>query len=115
MLHSWNSIPWEQMNPDIERQVIHTGQMTLSHLRIKAGGVVPRHHHPNEQCTLMVSGRLRFVFDDRTVECGPGEVVEIPPHAPHRVEALEDTEVFDLFTPPREDWKSGNDAYLRQK
>jgi quercetin dioxygenase-like cupin family protein len=38
----------------------------------------------------------------------------IPPHAPHEVEALEDTVVLDIFTPAREDWIRGDDAYLRR-
>jgi hypothetical protein len=33
---------------------------------------------------------------------------------PHAVEALEDTDVLDTFTPVREDWKNGDDAYLRK-
>ena len=39
--------------------------------------------------------------------------MEIVPHLPHRVVALEDSTVFDLFAPVREDWLKGNDAYLR--
>jgi hypothetical protein len=38
----------------------------------------------------------------------------IPPHLPHRVEALEETLATDLFTPGREDWLRGDDAYLRK-
>jgi hypothetical protein len=30
------------------------------------------------------------------------------------VEALEDTVALDIFTPAREDWISGDDAYLRR-
>jgi hypothetical protein len=30
------------------------------------------------------------------------------------VEALEDTVVLDIFTPAREDWIRGDDAYLRR-
>lgn len=44
----------------------------------------------------------------------PGEVLRIPPHLPHSAEALEDCIVVDLFSPPREDWKRGDDAYLRR-
>jgi quercetin dioxygenase-like cupin family protein len=43
-----------------------------------------------------------------------GEVMVIPPNAAHLVEALEDSEVFDLFSPIRSDWLSGDDAYLRK-
>jgi hypothetical protein len=30
------------------------------------------------------------------------------------VEALEDTVALDIFTPAREDWIRGDDAYLRR-
>ena len=30
-------------------------------------------------------------------------------------EALEDTDNLDIFAPPRQDWITGNDAYLRSK
>jgi hypothetical protein len=33
---------------------------------------------------------------------------------PHGVEALEDTDVLDTFTPVREDWVTGDDSYLRK-
>jgi quercetin dioxygenase-like cupin family protein len=42
-----------------------------------------------------------------------GEVLVIPPHVPHSAEALEDTIDLDIFTPPRQDWIAGTDAYLR--
>jgi hypothetical protein len=40
-------------------------------------------------------------------------VLAIPPHLPHRVEALVDSLSLDIFNPPREDWLSGTDTYLR--
>ena len=43
-----------------------------------------------------------------------GEVLQIPPHVPHSAEALEDCIVVDLFSPLREDWIRGDDAYLRK-
>ncbi len=33
---------------------------------------------------------------------------------PHSAEALEDTLVIDVFTPPRRDWEQKQDAYLRE-
>jgi len=43
-----------------------------------------------------------------------GESLVIPPNVPHGVVALEDTVVTDVFTPRREDWIAGDDAYLRR-
>jgi ribosomal protein L16 Arg81 hydroxylase len=42
-----------------------------------------------------------------------GEVLVIPPHLPHTAVALEDTLDVDIFSPPRQDWIDGSDAYLR--
>ncbi|MBK5293636.1 MAG: cupin domain-containing protein [Acidobacteriia bacterium] len=114
ILHRWNQIEKEQMNPSFSRQVIHTERMTIAQVFLKKGSVVPRHHHENEQVTLLQQGRLRFVFDDGERLLEGGEAMQIPPHAPHEVIAIEDSVAFDLFDPVRADWLRGDDAYLRR-
>jgi quercetin dioxygenase-like cupin family protein len=74
---------------------------------------VPEHAHENEQITYILEGRLRFALGEETVDVAAGEVLTIPPNVPHAAEALEDTLDVDVFTPPREDWLTGTDAYLR--
>jgi quercetin dioxygenase-like cupin family protein len=113
-VHDWNSLPWEEMNPHFSRQVVHTAQATVAQLRLKQGGHVPLHHHVNEQISMVHTGRLLFRLAGREVEVGPGETLEIPPDVPHSVDVLEDCTVTDIFTPRREDWLTGNDAYLRK-
>jgi quercetin dioxygenase-like cupin family protein len=113
-LHRWNDIPVEQLNPLLARQVVHTERITMSLLRLKKGAVVPRHQHENEQITTLEEGRLRFVFDDKECDLAAGETLEIPSNVPHSVEALEDSLALDLFAPVREDWRRGDDAYLRR-
>jgi len=112
--HHWSEIPREQLNPDCARQVIHTDRMTIARLSLRAGAVVPRHNHENEQVTMLQSGKLKFIFDDREEILEAGQCLQIPSHAPHRVDALEDSEAIDLFAPVREDWLRGDDAYLRK-
>jgi quercetin dioxygenase-like cupin family protein len=43
-----------------------------------------------------------------------GQSLAIPSNVPHKVVALEDTVVVDVFSPVREDWLRGDDAYLRK-
>lgn len=109
----WNNIPREELNPSLVRQVIHTSQMTIARLELRAGGAVPVHAHVNEQVSMVLTGRLKFTVDGREVLVGPGQVLELPPNVPHGVEVLEDAIVLDVFTPPRQDWITGDDAYLR--
>lgn len=113
-LHEWNRVPKEQLSELLARQVIHGENLTVARIYLAKGAVVPRHSHENEQITVLIEGRLRFVFDDESKSVVPGQVMEIPPHAAHRVEALEDSLAMDLFAPRREDWIRGDDAYLRR-
>lgn len=113
-LHRWNEIAVEEMNPYFFRKVAHTAQMTIAQLDLKKGGHVPLHHHINEQVSMVHTGKLIFHMNGQDIEVGPGESLEIPPNVPHSVDVLEDSIVTDLFTPRREDWLTGNDAYLRK-
>ena len=63
---------------------------------------------------MMEQGALRFVLAGEEVILKAGQVLRIPPHVPHSAEALEDSIAVDLFSPVREDWLRGDDAYLRK-
>ena len=113
--YNWNTITEEKMNPQFSRQVIHTAQMTVAQVWLAKGCIVPTHRHISQQVTMLRSGSLLYESEagDRLV-LQPGDVLVIPPDLPHRFEALEDSTGTDLFTPAREDWIRGDDAYLRK-
>jgi quercetin dioxygenase-like cupin family protein len=112
-LFNWARIDEEQLNPNISRKVVHAERMTICRIRLKKGAVVPLHSHENEQITMVESGSLRFVFPDGERVVHAGDLLPIPPNVPHKVETLEDAIAIDLFSPVREDWIRGDDAYLR--
>jgi quercetin dioxygenase-like cupin family protein len=62
---------------------------------------------------MLQTGKLVFFMEGDEVEVNAGEMLNIPPHIPHKVEALEDSVAIDLFSPARDDWQRGDDAYLR--
>jgi quercetin dioxygenase-like cupin family protein len=109
----WDAAPVEQLNDKIGRQMLNGDAMTLARIILTSGAVVPEHEHEHEQIATVLSGRLRFWLAGEEVVLGAGESLLIPGHAPHRVEALEDSVVLDAFAPRREDWIRGDDAYLR--
>lgn len=113
-LHRWNDIEEEALNASLRRRVIHTARLTIARLNLKQGCIVPSHSHENEQVSTVESGRLKFISPEGEIEVGAGESLEIPSHVPHSVVALEDSVAIDLFAPRREDWISGDDAYLRR-
>ena len=85
-------------------------RMMVNRLRLEAGLEVPTHAHDNEQIVLVLRGRLRLHVgtDEREVILSDDEAYVLPANVPHRAEALEDCEVFDLFSPPTE--STGIDA-----
>jgi quercetin dioxygenase-like cupin family protein len=110
---NWDRLEEEQLNPLLSRKAIHTAGMTVARIRLRKYAVVPAHAHANAQLTMLQSGSLRFVLDGKEVVLRAGDMLDIPPHASHSVEALEDSVAVDVFAPPREDWQRGDDAYLR--
>jgi unsaturated pyranuronate lyase len=110
---NWGSEPVEWLTEGIGRQHVHTDELTVARIVLRAGAVVPSHRHPSEQVANVVEGRLRFVVAGVERIVAAGESVIVPGNEPHEVEALEDAVVFDVFAPPRTDWQQGDDAYLR--
>lgn len=114
--YRWDDIPAEQLKKGLSRKLITGDRMMIAHVYFESGEEVPRHSHDNEQVTYILSGALRFWFgaaDEQEVTVRAGEVVIIPSSVPHRAVALEATLDVDIFAPPRQDWLSGTDAYLR--
>jgi quercetin dioxygenase-like cupin family protein len=111
---SWKTMEIEKLNDKLSRQMISGENATVSQLLLKKGAVVPRHSHVNEQYSWITSGALKFVFDDREIVLGAGDVLVIPANTPHGAVALEDTVDIDFFAPRREDWIRKEDSYLRK-
>jgi quercetin dioxygenase-like cupin family protein len=111
----WNSVELEKLNPLLERQFVVGGELMLARVLLKKGCVVPMHSHINEQITYILEGALKFNIDGKEIVVSAGEVLCIPPNMPHEAIALADTVDLDVFNPPRQDWISKSDAYLRRQ
>jgi quercetin dioxygenase-like cupin family protein len=109
----WNQVEREKLNDLIDREMVVGDKIMLARVFLKKGAHVPEHHHHNEQVTYILEGALKFAIDGREIVVRAGEVLCIPSDMPHEAWALEDTLDLDVFTPPREDWLSKADDYLR--
>lgn len=102
--HSWADLPMDAPMPNLERRRVIGAQAMISHIRLQRGFVLGMHQHDNEQFVCVLRGRIRFTLGGaeggRKVDVGPGEVLHLPGSTPHAAEALEDTEVLDIFSPP---------------
>jgi quercetin dioxygenase-like cupin family protein len=112
---NWDKIPAERLNDKFVRKLAWDGKIMIGQTLVEKGYVVPLHSHDNQQVTFVTDGLWRFKLEGKTVDVGPNEMIFIPANVSHTAEALETLVAYDVFTPPREDWINGDDAYLRAK
>lgn len=70
--------------------------------------------HPHEQIVWMLKGRMDFRIGNERRAMTAGDVAVIPGDTEHEGFFPEDTEVVDVFSPPREDFLAGGTpSYMR--
>ncbi len=109
----WSDVQEEKMNEKITRKLAVGQNEMVGRLHLVEGAVVPPHKHLAEQVTMVMSGSLRFTIGGRDYTVKAGEVLIVPPNVVHSAVALEDADDIDCFSPLREDWLTGDDAYLK--
>ena len=115
VIHTWNTIKEDALNPLAGRKALHGKMITLARFRFDKGNKVAMHHHANDQITTVASGSVRMTCGEEEFVLKAGDMVVVPPDVPHGNEALEDTVIIEIFSPVRQDWITGDDSYLRQK
>jgi unsaturated pyranuronate lyase len=113
----WVDVAEEQVKVDLTRRLISAERIMLATVELERGCIVPKHAHVHEQISYVLDGHLRLLVGEdggETYDVRAGEVVILPSNVPHAAEAMADTRVLDVFSPPREDWLNKTDSYLRR-
>jgi unsaturated pyranuronate lyase len=110
---SWEKIESEPMLAGLQRQMLNGEKLSLARMAFEPGTKVPRHHHANEQITIIAAGTMLLIMDDGEITLNKGEMILIPGNVPHGAVALEETVSIEIFAPRREDWIKKDDSYLR--
>lgn len=107
-LHTWDSIEPDRPLPAIERRRVIGERMMISQVRLSPGFEVASHRHENEQHVVMISGRCVFGLGEigtpeyHELEMRGGQVLELPANVWHSCRALEDSLIYDVFSPVSE-------------
>jgi quercetin dioxygenase-like cupin family protein len=108
-------LPEEQVTDKISRRMLTGERGMIVWWSMKAGAHAAAHRHPHEQIFWMLSGRMDFRLGDERRSCRAGDVAVIPSGVEHEAWFPEDTEVVDVFSPPREDFLTGEaPVYMRR-
>ena len=107
-----NDLPEEKVGEKITRRILVGEKEMVVFWKMKAGARAAMHQHPHEQIFWVLAGKMEFTLGGEKRTCVAGDLGLIPGNTPHEAYFVEDTEVIDIFAPPRGDMFTGGDAYL---
>jgi quercetin dioxygenase-like cupin family protein len=100
-----SQLPEKEIKQGFKARFVHTEQTTLGFWTAEKGAVLPMHAHFHEQVTQVLKGKFEMTIDGKTQIYGKGDLVVIPSNVIHGGVALTDCQIFDIFSPVREDYK----------
>ncbi|MCP4632268.1 MAG: cupin domain-containing protein [candidate division Zixibacteria bacterium] len=103
-----NELPELQISEGILAHAVNTQTVTVLHVQIKAGSLLPEHVHYNEQVINVIAGELELTVEGKVHRLVPGVVMVLPPNVPHSGRAVTDVKVVDVFHPAREDFRGSS-------
>src|SRR5262249_46205896 len=107
-------LPWERITDKIERRVLAGKHGMIVWWKIKAGAHAGAARPPPQQNVLVLKGEMEFPLRNERRSMIGGDVAVIPGDIEHEGFFPEDTEVVDIFAPPREDFLAGGTpSYMR--
>jgi quercetin dioxygenase-like cupin family protein len=104
---SLSAIPSEQINEKTFRKFVSGEQCMLVWWSGKAGSDFTPHSHPHEQIVWVTKGKLKIRIGKEEKVMTAGDVAIIPGGFEHAGSYVEDSEILDVFAPPREDFLAG--------
>jgi quercetin dioxygenase-like cupin family protein len=96
-----------EMLPGVYRRTMGTtDEAMLCEFFLKREAIVPPHSHLNDQVGYVVFGRVEFRIGEERRICLPGDSYAIPGGITHSARALVDSLLIDVFSPPRDDYRT---------
>lgn len=105
-LYRWDDVAQDNPIALLDRKRIEGEKIMLAKVTLHEGCHVATHTHENEQFACVISGKVRFRIgvdsspDSYEVVLGGGDILHLPSNLPHGVDALEETHILDLLSPP---------------
>ncbi len=98
----------EPIAPGRARYLAHTANLMVVVIDFEDGPAAapdPPHAHPHEQVTYVAEGEVIFFIDGAPHHLSPGDLITVPPNAPHTIQLLSSkVRLVDTFNPIREDF-----------
>ncbi len=78
--------------------------VTVLHVKIEEGALLPEHSHHNEQVVNVIEGELELTVEGKNYNLMSGNVMVLEPNVVHSGRAVKACKVIDIFHPVRKDF-----------
>lgn len=103
-IYRWTGIGDRELMPGIVGKKIVGERAMVCRFRYEPNVTEPMHSHESEQFSCILSGRVQFFSEGKSIEVGPGDVVYLSSNVPHGLRVLEEgAEMVEIFSPLRPD------------
>ena len=102
------NLPELEIAKGIRAYAVTTDTITVLHVRIEEGALLPEHSHYNEQVINVIEGELELTVAGKNYNLMPGNVMVLEPNVVHSVRAVKACKVVDIFHPVRKDFAGSN-------
>ncbi len=97
-------LPELEIADGIRAHVVTTDTITVLHVRLDEGALLPEHSHYHEQVINVVEGELELAVAGKKYNLTPGSVMVLEPNAIHSGRAVKACKIVDIFHPVRKDF-----------
>lgn len=87
------------------KTLTYNDNLMLCYFTLHKDSEVPIHSHKEHQVGYVLSGKLKFVTENGSFIAKEGDSYIFDSYEKHGAIVLEDSNVIDVFNPPREDYK----------
>ena len=105
ILYSDSKSPLKEMIRGAKVRFIHSRKMTMAEWHFEPKTNLPKHAHPHEQITKIISGHFKLYSPAGVLSLKQGDSAVIPPDIEHWGESVTACHIIDVFYPVREDYR----------
>ncbi|MFX1414296.1 MAG: cupin domain-containing protein [Promethearchaeota archaeon] len=87
------------------KTLAYNDHLMLCYFTLHKGSEVPIHSHKEHQVGYVLRGKLKFMTENGNFIAKEGDSYIFNSYEKHGAIILEDSNVIDVFNPPREDYK----------
>ncbi|MBY9019457.1 MAG: cupin domain-containing protein [Candidatus Lokiarchaeota archaeon] len=95
----------EMLTGIFRKTLVYNNNMMLCHFSLDKNSSIPLHSHKEHQIGYVITGKLQFETETGNFLVGAGDSYVFESSEKHGATILEDSEVIDVFSPSRDDYK----------